>query len=172
MSTARSEFSVAGCHNLPGAFAAVPSLTATSLLPSCVLLRAVVVPERFIIDARQIQVEGGSLAERPVDGPVGGSAGAVGADAGTTLGQGCFGKVTSMSHNGAPVAVKELSATTLDSASLGEWMPLNLGPGTRALKLSSCSSQHWLLRWLCVEVVVRAGSALDVTVVLAVQRTS
>ena len=60
---------------------------------------------------------GGSLAERPV--AVDGAASPVGAGGGAVLGQGCFGTVSSMTYNGAPVAVKELSATTLDSASLG-----------------------------------------------------
>ena len=62
------------------------------------------------------------MGEHPSsDSYTGGAASPVGADTGTTLGQGCFGKVTSMSYNDAPVAVKELSATTLDAASIGEW---------------------------------------------------
>ena len=70
---------------------------------------------------------GASLAERPADsgmstpsGSVDGTASPVGAGAGATLGQGCFGKVTSMAWNDAPVAVKELSATALDATSIGE----------------------------------------------------
>ena len=51
---------------------------------------------------------------------VDGAVSPVGAGAGAVLGQGCFGTVSSMTYNGAPVAVKELSATTLDAASLGE----------------------------------------------------
>ena len=86
----------------------------THILPS----HAAAVPERVVIDARAIRVAGGgSLAERPV--AVGGAASPVGAGAGAVLGQGCFGTVSSMTYNGAPVAVKELSATTLDAASIG-----------------------------------------------------
>ena len=82
---------------------------------------AVAVPERFVVDARTVRVAGGgSLAERPVDVDVTVAAGRVGAGtAAATLGQGCFGKVTSMMYHGAPVAVKELSVTTLDPDSLG-----------------------------------------------------
>ena len=57
---------------------------------------------------------GGSLAERPVA-----AASRVGVGTGAVLGQGCFGTVSSMTYNGAPVAVKELSAMTLDTESLG-----------------------------------------------------
>ena len=106
-------------------------------LPYCYVLQpTVTVPERFVVDARQIRVAGGgSLAEHPSgDSYTGGAARPIGADTGTTLGQGCFGKVTSMSYNDAPVAVKELSATTLDAASIGEWTAR-----ARALKLSCCS---------------------------------
>ena len=86
----------------------------SSILPS----HAVAVPERVVIDARAIRVAGGgSLAERPV--AVDGAVSPVGAGAGAVLGQGCFGTVSSMTYNGAPVAVKELSATTLDAASIG-----------------------------------------------------
>ena len=41
--------------------------------------------------------------------------------AGTRLGQGCHGMVCSMTWNGSPVAVKELSGSTRDTSSLGEW---------------------------------------------------
>ena len=81
----------------------------------------VAVPERFVVDARTVRVAGGgSLAERPVDLDFVVSVGRVRAGtAAATLGQGCFGKVTSMMYHGAPVAVKELSVTTLDPDSLG-----------------------------------------------------
>ena len=104
------------------------------------------VPERFVIDAKTLRFPGGSsLAERPEsaganmaepplpalldeadatsgagvrDAPADGFP-PVRSDSSTKLGQGCFGKVLSMAWNGAPVAVKELSESTLDSASLG-----------------------------------------------------
>ena len=90
--------------------------------------RAAAVPARFVIDARAIRAaSGASLAERPtVDTSVGGAASPVGTGTGggsATLGQGCFGKVTSMTYIGAPVAVKELSAASLDAASIGEPTP-------------------------------------------------
>ena len=84
---------------------------------------AMAIPERFAIDATAIRVAEGSLAERPQsDASASGfGAGAPGAGlgAGATLGRGYFGKVTSMTYNGAPVAVKELSERTLDAASIG-----------------------------------------------------
>ena len=46
---------------------------------------------------------------------------AAGAGTGHTLGQGFYGKVTSMAWNGSPVAVKEVSGNSLDAASIGAY---------------------------------------------------
>ena len=71
------------------------------------------IPARFVIDAAALRYSS--------DGPLTLAAASDGSDAGTsaTLGQGCFGKVMSMSWNGSSVAVKELSGNALDKTSLG-----------------------------------------------------
>ena len=110
-------------------------------------MHAAVVPERFVIDAKEIQVAGGgTLAVRPHGHPAVDSTYAPASPfvdgAGVVLGQGCFGMVTSMTYGGAPVAVKELSASTLDAASIGEpsapvmsdWRPLVDYPSERCAR--------------------------------------
>ena len=57
---------------------------------------------------------------------------AAGAGTGRTLGQGFFGKVTSMAWNGSPVAVKEVSGNSLDAASIG-----------RCLRVVVLFALHW-----------------------------
>ena len=90
---------------------------------------AVAVPERFVIDARAIREPGGaSLADRPV---IDSTVGAV------TLGQGCFGTISSMAWNDVPVAVKELSASTLDAASVGKWNAAEPSAGVFRLQHNS-----------------------------------
>ena len=81
-------------------------------------------PARFVIDAATLRhsSSGGAVAigaPSLATPPSTAAAGSVAA-----LGQGCFGKVLSMSMNGVPVAVKELSASTLDATSLGEYQGL------------------------------------------------
>ena len=78
----------------------------------------------------------------------------VGAGAGAVLGQGCFGTVSSMTYNGAPVAVKELSATTLDAASIGAFR---------------CGS---VVVVCCVVLTLRVRSTAEVLRCFVSQRTS
>ena len=122
----------------------------------CVIYCACIadVPERFVIDAKTVRYRGGaSLAERPITGGVAAdvSSGAAspvtaaGAGTGHTLGQGFFGKVTSMAWNGSPVAVKEVSGNSLDAASIGTYTNC---AGTVRLSLyrDSCDSPMGSLR--------------------------
>ena len=73
------------------------------------------IPARFLIDAATLRFSTGeTLAAAAAHHDNSASTG------GTTLGRGCFGFVRSMTCNGAPVAVKELSGGSLDDTSIGE----------------------------------------------------
>ena len=102
----------------------------------CSLSRVVTGPEPLVTDASAIQRDGGGALSEHHQQPTGvdgrhspvGAASPVGAGAGATLSQRSFTTAMSMAWSEcAVVAVKDLSATTLDVASTGESATTFLG---------------------------------------------